>query len=161
MAALLWALGYENLGQFVLSKIWFTTAAVLVIILVYGVLNRRLEGWSGRMDRSDEAAVTMIRSLRALLLYGTVVAALLVVMNLLGLLGPLQRLMSFPIFSLGETPVSIWVIFKAVLILLGFVFVSRLVQAYLDCEAESDPRACCESPVSRVGAGSVAKESAP
>ncbi len=132
VAALLWSLGYGNLGRFVLSKIWFTLAVVLLIILFYGVCNRWLQGWSGSRDASDEAADMMIRSLRALLLYGTVVASLIVVMNLLGLLGPLQRLMSFPIFTLGETQVSIWVIFKAVLILLGFVFVSRLVQAYLD-----------------------------
>ncbi|MFC1580202.1 mechanosensitive ion channel family protein [Thermodesulfobacteriota bacterium] len=130
--ALLWSLGYGNLGRFLLTKIWFTLAAVLLIILLYGVLNRWLQGWSGRRDASDEAADMLIRSLRALLLYGTVVASLIVVMNLLGLLGPLQRLMSFPIFTLGETQVSIWVIFKAVLILLGVVFVSRLVQAYLD-----------------------------
>ena len=131
-ATLLWSLGYGNLGRFLLAKIWFTAAIVLLIILFHGALGRWLERWSGRLDHSDEAADMMIRSLRALLLYGTIVASLIVVLNLLGLIGPLQGLMSFPIFTLGETPVSIWILLKAGLILLGFVFVSRPIQAYLD-----------------------------
>ena len=132
VAALLWALGYRNLGRFLLTKIWFTAAVALLIVLLYGTLKQWLERWSSRLDPSDDTAVMMARSMRALLLYGTIVASLIVVLNLLGLLGPLQRLMSFPIFTLGITQVSMWVIFKALLILLGFVFVSRLVQAYLD-----------------------------
>lgn len=132
VAALLWSLGYGNLGRFLLTKIWFTAAVALLITLLYGALKRWLERWSGRLDPSDESAVMMVRSMRALLLYGTIVASLVVILNLLGLLGLLQRLMSFSIFTLGGTQVSMWVIFKALLILLGFIFVTRLVQAYLD-----------------------------
>jgi small-conductance mechanosensitive channel len=48
------------------------------------------------------------------------------------LLDPLQRLMSFPVATLGTTPITLWLILKAALILLAFVFASRLLQAYLD-----------------------------
>jgi small-conductance mechanosensitive channel len=40
--------------------------------------------------------------------------------------------MSFPLIQLGQTKVTLWIIIKAVLILLAFVYASRLLQAYLD-----------------------------
>ncbi|MFH1490664.1 MAG: hypothetical protein ABII06_17280, partial [Pseudomonadota bacterium] len=40
--------------------------------------------------------------------------------------------MSFPILLMGDNPVSFWIILKAVLILVGFIFASRLLQAYLN-----------------------------
>jgi small-conductance mechanosensitive channel len=40
--------------------------------------------------------------------------------------------MSFPVATLGTTPITLWLILKAALILLAFVFASRLLQAYLD-----------------------------
>jgi small-conductance mechanosensitive channel len=53
-------------------------------------------------------------------------------LNMLGLLNPLQRIMSFPIFQLGDTTVTFWLIIKAILILLTIVYVSRLAQSYFD-----------------------------
>jgi small-conductance mechanosensitive channel len=60
------------------------------------------------------------------------VATLIIVLNMLGLLNPLQRIMSFPIFQLGDTTVTFWLIIKAILILLTIVYVSRLAQSYFD-----------------------------
>jgi small-conductance mechanosensitive channel len=40
--------------------------------------------------------------------------------------------MSFPLFHLGENVVTLWIIVNAVLILLVFIFGTRLVQSYLD-----------------------------
>jgi small-conductance mechanosensitive channel len=40
--------------------------------------------------------------------------------------------MSFPIFELEDTQLTLWIIVKAALILLSFVYASRLLQAYLD-----------------------------
>jgi small-conductance mechanosensitive channel len=51
---------------------------------------------------------------------------------MLGLLNPLQRIMSFPIFRLGDTTVTFWLIVMAILILLAIVYVSRLIQSYFD-----------------------------
>jgi len=132
LAALAWSFGYHALGQLVLFKIWFTGAAFVAIVLIYHGLGRWLSAWSGRLDKSDENARMFAGSMRSLLKYATVVATLVVILNLLGLLNPLQRLMSFPIFQLQNTSVTLWIIVKAVLILMAFIFLSRLAQTYLD-----------------------------
>ncbi len=130
-AALLWALGYHALGRMVLVKIWFTLGALLALSLVYYGISRLLDRWSARHDRADEAAHFLIRSLGSLLLYATSVFTAMIVLNLLGLLDPIQRIMSVPIFRIGSTPIAVWVILQVVLILLAFFFASRLLQAYL------------------------------
>jgi small-conductance mechanosensitive channel len=132
LSALLWCFGYKRLGQLLLTKIWFTLAALMVIIMVYRALSTGLRRWAEKLDSSDESAQFLVRSLKTMLLYATVVVSVIIVLNLLGLLSPLKSIMSFPIFQLGETQLSLWIILKAVLILLGFIFASRLLQAYLD-----------------------------
>jgi small-conductance mechanosensitive channel len=132
IAGLLWCFGYKSFGLLLLTKIWITTAAYLVILLIYYTLNGFLKSWSEKRDLSDEAAQLLVRTLKSLLLYATVIASMIVFLNLFGLINPLQRLMSFGIFQLGDTQVSLWLIVKAILILLGFIFTSRILQAYLD-----------------------------
>ena len=132
LAALLWCFGYRALGRLVLIKIWFTGAAFVVIMLLFHTLKRYLDNWYNRLDRTDEEARMFVGALRSILKYATVVATLIIVLNLLGLLNPLQRIMSFPIFQLGDTTVTFWLIVKAILILLTIVYVSRLAQAYFD-----------------------------
>lgn len=132
IAALLWCFGYKALGQTVLIKIWFTTAAFLSIILVYHTLGRRLKDWTGNLDASNDAALFLGRALKSVLLYATIVASITVALNMLGLLSPLKGILSFPIFHLGDVSVSLWIILKAILILLGFVVASRLLEAFLD-----------------------------
>ena len=131
-AALLWCLGYRELGRLVLIKIWFTGAAFVFIMLLYHTLKRLLDNWIGRLDSTDEDARMFVGALRSILKYATIVAALIIVLNMLGLLNPLQRIMSFPIFRLGDTTVTFWLIVRAILILLAVVYFSRLAQAYFD-----------------------------
>jgi len=132
LAALLWCIGYRALGWLVLIKIWFTGAAFIVIMLLFDSLKRYLDNWYRRLDRTDEDARIFVGALRSILKYATVVATLIIVLNMLGLLNPLQRIMSFPIFQLGDTTVTFWLIIKAILILLTIVYVSRLAQSYFD-----------------------------
>ncbi len=132
IAAMLWCFGYDALGQLVLKKIWFTTTAFLVILLLYYLLNGWLRRWTGKLDTSNEAALFLARSFKPVLLYATIIASISVVLNLLDLLNPLQRIMSFSIFQFGGIPISFWIILKAFLILLGFVFGSRLLEALMD-----------------------------
>ena len=132
LAALLWSFGYRALGQLVLIKIWFTGAAFVVIMLLFHTLQRYLDNWYQRLDRTDEDARMFVGALRSILKYTTVVATLIIVLNMLGLLNPLQRIMSFPIFQLGDTTVTFWLIVKAILILLTIIYVSRLAQSYFD-----------------------------
>jgi small-conductance mechanosensitive channel len=132
LSALLWCFGYKRLGQLLLTKIWFTLAMLMIIILIYNALGSGLRKWAEKLDFSDESAQFLVRSLKTMLLYATVVVSVIIVLNFLGLLSPLKRIMSFPIFQLSGTQLSLWIILKAILILLGFVFASRLLQAYLD-----------------------------
>ena len=132
IAALLWCFGYKALGQLVLIKIWFTAAAFVLIMLLYHTLKRLLDIWYQKLDRTDEDALLFVGALRSILKYATFVATLIIVLNMLGLLNPLQRIMSFPIFQLGETTVTFWLIVKAILIILAIVYVSRLAQTYFD-----------------------------
>ena len=132
LAALLWCFGYRAFGRLVLIKIWFTGAAFILIMLLFNSLKHYLDNWYRRLDRTDEDARIFVGALRSILKYATVVATLIIVLNMLGLLNPLQRIMSFPIFQLGDTAVTFWLIVKAILILLTIFYVSRLAQSYFD-----------------------------
>lgn len=132
LLAVLWALGYRNFGRVLLTKIWFSVVGYLAIMVVYHLLISALKRWHARTDQEDETAALMFHSAKGLLLYATTLATILVVLNLLGLLGLLKQVMSFTVFKLGTTGVSLWILFEAVVILLAFVFLSRLLQAYLD-----------------------------
>jgi small-conductance mechanosensitive channel len=132
LAALLWCIGYNELGRLVLIKIWFTGAAFVLITLLYHTLRRFLNNWFQRLDHADENARLFVDTLRSILKYATIAATLIIVLNMLGLLNPLQRIMSFPIFQIGETTVTFWLIVMAILSLLAIFAVSRLGQSYFD-----------------------------
>ena len=130
--ALLWCIGYRTLGSTVLMKVWSTGTAYVVIMIFYHLVLGWLAGWHQRTRADDETAQFLYRSFRSVLVYATVLATAMILLNLLGLLGPLQQLMSFPVFHLGENTVTCWTILKAILILISFIYFSRLLQAYLD-----------------------------
>jgi len=132
LAALLWCFGYRALGRLILFKIWFTGVAFVFIMFLYHTVRRSLDTWFQRLDRTDEDARGLVGALRSILKYATFLAVLIIVFNLLGLLYPLQRMMSFPIFHLADTTITFWLIIIVTLILLAIVYASRLVQAYFD-----------------------------
>jgi small-conductance mechanosensitive channel len=132
LAALSWAFGYDALGRLVLTKIWFTAAAFVLIMLLYHRLDHMLGTWFQGLARSDENARMFVSTLRSITRYTTVAATLIIIMNMLGVLNPLQRLMSFPIFRLGDTTVTFWLVVVTILILLMIFYVSRLAQSYFD-----------------------------
>jgi small-conductance mechanosensitive channel len=132
LLALLWCVGYRQLGRVVLVKVWSTVGAYLLIMGAYHILLGSLKHWHGQTKSNDETAQFLYRSFKGLLVYATVLATVMVVLNLLGLLGMLQQAMSFPVFKIGEKWITFWIVVKAALILLTFIFASRLVQAYCD-----------------------------
>ncbi len=132
LAAMLWCFGYRALGRLVLGRIWFSGVLFVFIMFLYHALRQSLNNWVRKLDRTDETALMLARALRSILKYATVVATLIIILYLLGLLNPLRRIMSFPIFELGKTPVTFWLIVRAILILAAIVYVSRLAQAYFD-----------------------------
>jgi small-conductance mechanosensitive channel len=130
--ALLWGMGYRELGRVMLVKIWSSVGGYLLIMTLYHMLTNALRRWYERTKNEDETAALVFRSVKGLMVYATVLATVLVVLNLLGLLGLLKQVMSFPVFVMGSSNVTLWIILKSVLILLAFIYSSRLIQAYLD-----------------------------
>jgi small-conductance mechanosensitive channel len=130
--ALLWCLGYRQLGSVLLSKIWAAVGAYLLIMLIYHLIQGWLKKWGQKLDAADETAQFLFQSLRTLLLYTTVIVSVLIILDIFGLWGPFKRVMSFPVVKLGETQVTCWIILKALFIFLAFFYASRLLQAYLD-----------------------------
>jgi small-conductance mechanosensitive channel len=130
--ALLWCFGYRRLGSTVIIKVWSSGAAYLVIMIIYHLFQKGLSAWHIKTPPDDETAQFLYRSSRSVLVYATILATVMVLLNLMGVLSPLQQLISFPVFQLGQTTVTFWTILKAILILIAFVFFSRALQAYLD-----------------------------
>jgi small-conductance mechanosensitive channel len=132
MVALLWCIGYRNLGRIVLFKLWSSALAVILITIVYHHTREWLQNWRDRTSHENEAERELIGSLKSLLTYAAIIATIIIGLNLLGLLEIIERLLSFPVFQVGQKAITCWIILKAVLILLAFLYASRLVQAYLD-----------------------------
>ena len=132
ITALLWCIGYKQLGRAVLIKIWASGGAYLLIMLAYHKIRDWLQKWYADKDVSDEAAQFLFQSFRTMLSYATVLATIGIILNLLGLLDLVERVISFPVVELGTTQVTLWLMIKAVIILLAFIYAARLLQAYLD-----------------------------
>jgi small-conductance mechanosensitive channel len=130
--AFLWMLGYRTLGQMLLIKIWLSVGAYVAIMVVYNFLINTLKRWYEHTDKEDEAAGFLFRSFKSLLVYATAIAMTLVILNLLGLMGWFKQIMSFAVFELGGTGVTLWLMLEAAIVLLAFIFLSRFMQAYLD-----------------------------
>ncbi len=131
-AALLWCVGFRQLGQVVLIKLWGTALAVVLIAVFYHHCTGWLKAWELDTGKSDEAAHLLIRSLKIILTYATVVLTVVVGLNMLGLLDPLRQFMSFPVFTVSEKIITFWIIIKAALTLLAFIFAAKMLQAYMD-----------------------------
>jgi small-conductance mechanosensitive channel len=130
--ALLWAFGFRQFGRVLLVSIWSTVGALLLLALSYHALRVGLERWSSRMPSDDERGQFLVESAKTFLSYAAVVGTAALLLNMLGLLDPIERVFSFPVLKIGQSQLSFWIIVKAVLILLFFIFVARILQAYLD-----------------------------
>jgi len=132
LSGLLWCFGYQRLCRVLWIKTWAVAGTFVGLILFYHLVEGGLQKWSRRMTPSDEHGQFLIKSLKNLLLYVTATTTVLLTMHLLGLLDPLQRLLSFPVLKIGLTQLSVWIMIKAVLWLLAFVYLSGLLRASLD-----------------------------
>jgi small-conductance mechanosensitive channel len=132
LTGILWCFGYHDLCLALWRMTWAVVGAFVGIMVVYHLLNGRLRQWALSRPDTDDATQALYRALRSLLLYATVITLLLVTLELLGLAGPIQRILSFPVLKVGGTPLSLWTILKAALFLLAFFVLSRLVRAWLD-----------------------------
>ncbi len=130
--ALLWCFGFRQFGRVLLVSIWSTVGALLLLALSYHALRVGLERWSSRVPSDDERGQFLVDSAKTFLSYAAVVGTAALLLNMLGLLDPIERVFSFPVLKIGQSQLSFWIIVKAVLILLFFIFVARILQAYLD-----------------------------
>jgi len=130
--ALLWTFGYDDLGLVILKRIWTTLLAVIAIVMAHHILTVFLAGWMRRIDSGDDHAYKLARNLKSILLFVTVIALFVTVLNLLGLLDPLHRLMSIPLMEIGDSTIRLWTIMKAMIIVISFYFVAILLQSYMD-----------------------------
>lgn len=133
--ALLWCFGFRAAGRVVLTKIWFTVAALVALTLVYHALRNSLQRWSDTIPATDERAQAVVSSVRSFLVYAAGVATGIIVLNLLGLLEPVERVLSFPLVNIGGVLISFWILIKALLIIFFFILSSRLIQGFLDYKA--------------------------
>ena len=101
ITALLWCIGYKQLGRVVLIKIWSSGGTYLLIMLAYHRIRAWLQKWHAGKDVSDEAAQFLFQSFRTMLSYATVLATIGIILNLLGLLDLVERAISFPVVELG------------------------------------------------------------
>jgi len=132
ITGVLWCVGYRALTEFIWIKTWAVAAVFFVIVVFYHNANGLLKRWIEKKEPRDEVAKALHRSLHALLSFVTITTAVIIILDLLGLLDIIQAIISFPLVVIGNTPVSLWILAKATLIIVAFVFISRLLRAYLD-----------------------------
>jgi small-conductance mechanosensitive channel len=130
--ALLWCFGFREVGRLLLVKIWSTAGALILLSLVYHMLRIWLHRWAEKVPEDEDSTQFLIGSVRSFLMYATAVAAAALLLNMIGLLEPIERVLSFPVIKVGATGITIWIVAKALLILFFFIYASRLLQAYLD-----------------------------
>ncbi|HEX9595255.1 MAG TPA: mechanosensitive ion channel domain-containing protein, partial [Anaerolineales bacterium] len=80
----------------------------------------------------SEAALAFHHAVVATVTYVVTITALLLVLGLMGMLTPTLHLLSVPLLTSGKTEISILVVLQAVLLVLAFLLVSRVVRTYLD-----------------------------
>jgi len=132
VTGLLWCFGYHTLSNLLWQKTWAVAGAYVGIIICYHFVQKRFDQWVKSQELADEASVIFFHALRLLILYSAVAAVLIATLSLLGLLEPLRRAMSFPMVTIGATPLSLWILLKAALVVVAFFLLSRLVRAWLD-----------------------------
>ena len=130
--ALLWCFGFREVGSLLLVKIWSTAGALILLSLVYHLLRIWLHRWAEKITADEDSAQFLVDSVRSFLMYATAVAAAALLLDMIGLLEPIERVLSFPVLKVGKTGITIWVVVKALLVLFFFTYASRLLQAYLD-----------------------------
>ena len=132
LTGILWCLGYRTLPKVLWQKTWAVAGAFLLIIICYHLVQQQFNKWISAKDLQNEAAKSLYKALRSLLLYVTVAAGLIVSLNLLGLADLLRELLSFPVAVVGDEPLSPWIFLKAGLVIAAFLLFSRLLRAWLD-----------------------------
>jgi len=129
---LLWSFGYRRFAETFWTKTWLLAGVLVLILSLYHLSHKFLLLWVAKKDPAQEQVRFLYRSFKMILVYITLIGAVLVTARLLDFYVYLQRLLSFPLIHLGKTPISIWLLIEAAVILIAFICLTRLLQAYLN-----------------------------
>ncbi|MDF1593547.1 MAG: mechanosensitive ion channel [Desulfobacterales bacterium] len=132
LTGLLWCFGFRRFAETFWVRTWLLTGVLVLILGVYHLSQKGLRVWIAKKDPAEKQVQFLYRSFRMILIYATLVGALYVTLRLLGFQGYLQRVLSFPLMHVGQTPISVWLLIEAAIILIAFIYLVRLLQAYLD-----------------------------
>ncbi len=132
LTGLLWSFGYRTLSQFLWMKSWVVAFAFIGIMLLYDRLHQWLQHWIELKDISHESAHHLHRTLRTLLLLITITSMVVILSKLLGISEPIIRVTSPPFIMIGKSSISIWILFKSGFIFLVFIYISKIIRAFLD-----------------------------
>ena len=132
LTGVMWCVGYKRFSTVLWTKTWAIAGVYVGISVVYNIVIRRLQRWAEKIDKSDEHALAFVQTLKGFILYISVIVTVLVMVDLLGILEPIRRVISFSLFSIGRSPFSLWIIAKAALILVIFLYVSRMLCSWLN-----------------------------
>ncbi|MCD6586237.1 MAG: hypothetical protein J7K96_10785, partial [Desulfobacteraceae bacterium] len=132
LTGVMWCFGYKRFSTVLWIKTWAIAGVYIGFSVVYHLVIRRLQRWESKIGKSDEPALAFVQALKGFILYISIIITALVMADLLGILEPIRRVISFPLFSIGSSPFSLWIIAKAALILAIFLYASRMLCAYLN-----------------------------
>ena len=132
LTGVMWCFGYKRFSTVIWTKTWAIAAVYIGFSVVYHLVILRLKRWEDRIDRADEHSLAFAQSLKGFILYISITITAFVMADLLGILEPLRRVISFPLFSIGSSELSLWIIVKAVLIIVLFVYATQLLCSWLN-----------------------------
>lgn len=132
LTGILWSFGYRELCRYIWTKTWAVAMVIIIIMLLYHFSSRWIVKKRHKYRKTDESAEKYYASLSSALIIITAILLFYFVFSLLGIYNPLKRLISFPIFYAGETPVSIWTGLRAILIVLIALEISKILRSYMD-----------------------------
>ena len=132
VSGLLWCFGFRRFAETFWVRTWLLTGILVLILAVYHLSQKGLQRWAAAKDPAQKQVQFLYRSFRMIIIYATLVGAVGVTLSLLGFHVYLQRALSFPLMHVGQTPISIWLLIEAAVILIAFIYFTRLLQAYLD-----------------------------
>ena len=132
LTVLLWGVGYHNLAGFLWQRSW----AVVLVFLVAVFLHHLSLRWAQQRilagPASSEAALAFSRALIATVTSVVTITAILLALGLMRLLPWFLQLLSTPFLTVGTTSISWLLLFQAVLTVVAFFLLSRLLRTYLD-----------------------------
>lgn len=132
LTGVLWSFGYRQLCRTIWTRTWAVATVVIAIMLAYHFVSRWIVNRRKKYALDNLSAESYFKALSAGVVFITAVLLLYFVLSLLGIYAPMKRLVSFPIFYIGQTPISFWAGFKVLLTIYIFFQISRILRGYLD-----------------------------